>query len=201
MEIKRQDIFPTAFWSWELGLDQRQTDQLLTILDRERKLHSQGEQRSSVLGWQSRRTINQLYNISFFTDKILEAGNYIAEFLHWDMENLKLEISNCWFNVNGKFAQNRIHHHSNSLLSGVYYLLVPEPENSGNLFFIDPRSSAQQFIPPYKERTIWTASSIVAPLKTGTLLLFPSWLQHGVSTNLSEYERISISFNLVVARK
>ena len=36
-------------------------------------------------------------------------------------------------------------------------------------------------------------------VKNGTLLLFPSYLQHSVSPNESDKERVSISFNMMFA--
>jgi ectoine hydroxylase-related dioxygenase (phytanoyl-CoA dioxygenase family) len=37
----------------------------------------------------------------------------------------------------------------------------------------------------------------VVRVKNGTLLVFPSYLQHSVDANTSEKERISISFNIM----
>ncbi|WP_407681162.1 MULTISPECIES: putative 2OG-Fe(II) oxygenase [Pseudanabaena] len=33
-------------------------------------------------------------------------------------------------------------------------------------------------------------------LRIGSMLLFPSWLGHGVETNMSEESRITIAFNI-----
>jgi len=37
----------------------------------------------------------------------------------------------------------------------------------------------------------------VVRVKNGTLLIFPSYLQHSVDANTGEEERISISFNIM----
>ena len=34
------------------------------------------------------------------------------------------------------------------------------------------------------------------PPEAGTLIIFPSWLEHGVNQNLSDAERVSMSFNI-----
>ena len=38
---------------------------------------------------------------------------------------------------------------------------------------------------------------VVVNVSAGTLLVFPSYLQHPVDTNRSEAERISVSFNVM----
>jgi hypothetical protein len=37
-------------------------------------------------------------------------------------------------------------------------------------------------------------------VKSGTLIVFPAWLQHSVDTNASEHERVSVSFNVMFSR-
>ena len=43
----------------------------------------------------------------------------------------------------------------------------------------------------------YTASRDVMPAYEGGLYIFPSWLEHYVSPNMSQDKRISISFNMV----
>ena len=38
---------------------------------------------------------------------------------------------------------------------------------------------------------------VVVRVKNGTLLMFPSYLEHSVDANMSAEERISISFNIM----
>ena len=37
-------------------------------------------------------------------------------------------------------------------------------------------------------------------LKENMLLVFPSWVPHAVETNLSDEDRISLSFNFILSR-
>jgi hypothetical protein len=86
------------------------------------------------------------------------------------------------FHRNGSF--HRPHHHKNSVLSGVFYVSVPP--TSGNLVFYDPRGA----LPPF-------GKTLEIPPETGKLVIFPSYLIHGVNPTLSTtLPRISISFNL-----
>jgi uncharacterized protein (TIGR02466 family) len=80
------------------------------------------------------------------------------------------------------------------MLSGVYYVKVPE--NSGNIYFYDPRAGSQMLLPPYTQMTKWTLGKILYKPIEGMFILFPSWLWHGVEPNSSEENRISLSFNI-----
>jgi uncharacterized protein (TIGR02466 family) len=107
----------------------------------------------------------------------------------------RIAAANCWANVNPKFASNKIHDHANCLFSGVYY--VKTPENCGNIMFYDPRSAKAFYKPQVNQFTAYTADAIAHAAEAGLLLIFPSWLRHGVEPNLSDEDRVSISFNYV----
>jgi ectoine hydroxylase-related dioxygenase (phytanoyl-CoA dioxygenase family) len=47
------------------------------------------------------------------------------------------------------------------------------------------------------ELTAGNTDQVVVTVKNGALLIFPAYLQHSVDANMSEEERISISFNLM----
>ena len=53
----------------------------------------------------------------------------------------------------------------------------------GNLFFESP--------------TQWNTNRITIKPEVGQLLLFPSWLYHGVTNHTTDYPRISLSFNII----
>jgi hypothetical protein len=42
-----------------------------------------------------------------------------------------------------------------------------------------------------------TDSKIAVPVKEGRLVLFPAWLSRSVPVNVSDAERVSISFNIM----
>jgi len=111
-----------------------------------------------------------------------------------------------WYNVNRYGDHHAPHTHSGCYLSGTYYVQVPPaPANvedprarPGCISFYDPRTAANMV-------TVGTepdarAAHTVQP-GAGMLLLWPSPLQHQVHPNLSQEQRITISFNLVLERK
>ena len=92
-----------------------------------------------------------------------------------------LPMDEFWFNIAMPGESTGWHDHKDrSLLSGVYYLKVPD--NAGNINFRE--KNGDQF----RE---WQIRS-----QTGKMILFHSNMEHSVSKNKSSENRISIAFNL-----
>lgn len=108
----------------------------------------------------------------------------------------------CWANVNGPGHANDIHNHPNCAWSGVYYVDVGSDvntdtdaaEHSGLIHFLDPRSGAGMCQDPFG---LFGKGRQFKP-KNGQMLMFPSWLAHGVHAYHGEGERISIAFNIAL---
>jgi uncharacterized protein (TIGR02466 family) len=194
MSNSRKDWFPTPIWHFILNDYQQLNDKLIAEVKAEQQRDRQGEKRSNILGWHSTHDLHQRESFAQFVNIIGANTIEVANCLHWDLQKFSLKIDSCWAIVNGKLASNSVHNHPNSILSGVYYLQAPE--NSGVISFSDPRSAAQVLVPPMTEFSPWTLPKISYQPQAGTMLLFPSWLLHGVEMNMSSELRISLSFNI-----
>ena len=115
------------------------------------------------------------------------------------MANLpKLQICDYWWNINNKGDYNHAHHHRDSILSGVYYIDVPD-ENMGDIHF-EREDDAEYFLPRFMPgRNQITAVRASYKPKTGNGLIFPSWVKHSVDGNQSDNPRISMSFNTAIS--
>ena len=83
--------------------------------------------------------------------------------------------------------------HGYSDISGVYYINTNGED--GNLQFDNINSSMSgNFIMGALR------SKEVAPLMNGLLMLWPGPLKHGTQTNNTDSERMSLSFNINIAR-
>lgn len=114
---------------------------------------------------------------------------------HTGINNLR--IGNFWININGYHDYNQLHDHQNSILSGVYYVSVPD-HNMGDLVL--HRGDNAEFFYTSKvkrEQTMSNAITVTKPPKESTFYLFPSWIKHHVERNESQNERISIAFNFL----
>ncbi|HEY3787710.1 MAG TPA: 2OG-Fe(II) oxygenase family protein [Urbifossiella sp.] len=191
----REDWFPTSVWGYEHPAPEPLNAELLKLIAAERAADPHGlSDRSNVLGWHSRDDLHLRPALGPLL-KFIEAG--VAEamaFQKWDLRQATPMLASCWANVNGKGASNAVHVHPQCFLSGVYY--VQATAESGHLFFNDPRPAAIMIAPPITEFTPWTYQKVRYQPKPGRMLLFPSWLQHGVEPNRGELDRVCISFNI-----
>jgi uncharacterized protein (TIGR02466 family) len=185
-------LFPTPLFSFQL-LEHTEMDQVLLSLIYQLKSQDGGMTASNVLGWHSRGNLFEVPAVHPFRELVTAAIAECANALGYNQ--VPIRPANCWANVNPKYASNKIHDHANCLFSGVYYLKAPE--NCGNLMFYDPREARTFYKPAVKEFTTYTADAVAHAAQEGVLLIFPSWLKHGVEPNLSDTDRISISFNYV----
>jgi uncharacterized protein (TIGR02466 family) len=194
MSSSRNDWFPTPIWHFTVDNYQNLNSILLPEIDAEQQRDREGEKWSNLLGWHSVNNLHERDRFSEFTQIIHKNVLEVATFLRWDLQKFSVSITTCWAIVNGKLASNSVHNHPNSILSGVYYLKVPD--NCGGIFFSDPRPASQMLIPPVTEFNLWTFPKVSYKPHEGTMLLFPSWLLHGVEMNMSEETRICLSFNI-----
>lgn len=107
-------------------------------------------------------------------------------------------VSASWVNRSAQGHYHANHWHSNSLVSGVFYLRTDQ--KSGAICFHKDRSHRNlwgdtitiDFVKP----TIYNAPGMSILPVDGDLLLFPSLLNHSVETNQSTIDRYSLAFNV-----
>ena len=133
--------------------------------------------------------------------KILDrhAAEFVKE-LHWDIRGGKPVCDSLWVNVMPEGGSHTSHIHTNSVISGTYYVAVPA--GAGPIVFEDPRHSQMMAAPPRKANAPREFKHHISETPAeGTVLLWESWLRHEVPLNRSEGLRISISFNYVIGQK
>ena len=116
--------------------------------------------------------------------------------MNWEKEKQKVNINNMWAIVNIGGSTNLRHQHGNSTISGAYY--VRAPKKSGDIVFYDPRPAPVYSYPIAQNPNFLNAQINSVSPKEGALVLFPSYLDHSVNENLSNSERIVISFNITI---
>ena len=120
-----------------------------------------------------------------------------AKNLHWDMRGKTPICDSLWVNVMPEGGSHTSHLHLNSVISGTYYVAVPD--GAGPIVFEDPRLAMQMAAPPRKDNPPRQLQTHVSETpKAGSLLLWESWLRHEVPLNRATGNRISISFNYVL---
>ena len=105
-------------------------------------------------------------------------------------------VAEGWVNIGSKLSFNYPHTHPGFSFSGVYYVKVPKKrEDSGLLQFLDPRGSVKPYVMGTKELKKPFKDNFTIVPDDNLLIIFPSWLQHWVTPNLQDEERISIACN------
>jgi uncharacterized protein (TIGR02466 family) len=117
-----------------------------------------------------------------------------ADALQMDLRGKKLKLDNIWVNSLGPGGSHSGHIHPHCVLSGTYYVRVPDGASS--LKFEDPRLPMMMAAPSPREDAAPEHRRFVyvAP-KAGDLLLWESWLRHEVPPNGASSSRVSVSFN------
>ena len=119
--------------------------------------------------------------------------------MNWDLDTQEVRITNMWAIINKDGAFNERHHHGNSSLSAAYY--VKAEKNAGDIIFFDPRQANVFHHPMAKNANSLNCQVQSVTPKEGTLVLFPSYLEHKVAENFSNEERIVVSFNISLINK
>lgn len=184
-----RDLFATRIWTFNLSGLEHQFPVWQSALDDLRKKSPNAAGRSNRHGWNSDKTI--------FADPVFAPLRKACEvsFVHAfrDMklpEHARFRLE-AWANIHDPGAYNTAHIHQNVMLSGSFYLSVPE--GSGALVFRDPRAGA--VLSPFRGTGANNANVFSIRPKPGTLLVFPNWLEHAVETHEGNTPRVCIAMN------
>jgi uncharacterized protein (TIGR02466 family) len=149
-------------------------------------------------GYTSYASLNDLtFRASVFAALEKAIARHAAAFareLQFDMAGRKLALDSLWINVMNRGAIHAPHIHPHAVISGTYYVTVPQ--GAGAIRFEDPRLAMMMAAPPRRKNARPENRSFVdVEPRAGLLLLWESWLRHGVEPNAARTPRISVSFN------
>ena len=117
-----------------------------------------------------------------------------AEDLEFDLDGRKLKLEDLWINILPQGGTHSSHLHPHSVISGTTYVAMPEGASARKLE--DPRSGRLMAAPPRKKDAREELQTFIhVKPQVGDVLLWESWLRHEVPMNMSEEDRISVSFN------
>jgi uncharacterized protein (TIGR02466 family) len=185
-------MFPSLVWKIQVAADLR--DPL-----REKIMAALAEMRVGLPplapgnGWQSGQALHRRDDFGDLVACIHDGASSILRFLRIGED--QFEITGCWATVLAHGAAHKMHSHPNNYLSGVYYVCTGPGADTIN--FHDPRRQTGVIRPPVVELTAENTDQVVVKVNDGTLLMFPSYLEHSVDANMSDCERITISFNVM----
>ncbi len=192
-------FFPTPVWTLQLENYKVINEQMFKFIKNLQSRDQVGINKSNIKGWHSKDFTLQDNEPKNFIKFISAAIENVMIDMNWDKEKQEVNINNMWAIINTGGSTNLRHQHGNSTISGAYY--VRAPKNSGDIVFYDPRPAPVYSYPVAKTPNLLNAQINGVTPKEGALVLFPSYLDHSVNENLSNDERIVISFNIVIQFK
>ena len=130
---------------------------------------------------------------------ILQHGkNYAENYMSYDYKNYK--FSQSWISLKKPNQSHNQHFHAFSLISGVLFY-GESYNNTSNLNFLryDDYNINSLVHPkkPEKDLNDFSYTSFSLYYKPNNLILFPSYLTHEVSKNVTNIPRKSLAFNIV----
>lgn len=181
MEINNLFPTPVAFFKLDRALDAKEENFLLN----QKMRPNEGNVTSVDTFLLRNKTLTNLRQ--FIEDSISEyfAATYNPK------GNVQLRITQSWVNFTEQGQYHHKHEHSNSFVSGVFY--VRTNDDSDKIHFY--KEEYQQIKIPAKDWNIYNSRSWWFSVKAGDLVLFPSSLTHMVAPVTGDKTRVSLAFN------
>ena len=190
------ELFPDPIFHYKLENYKQINKELLNYILELQKKDKKGNNRSNRGGWHSPNfdIVNPGPPINFINSFKDFLKHIIEDEIGWEYVPNKQRVVAMWAIINKKNSYNVRHNHQNCYLSSAYY--IKKPENSGDITFYDPKESKTYRFPEVEKHTNYSAESVTIKPEEGDLLIFPSYLYHDVGVNLSDEERVVVSFNI-----
>ena len=186
-------IFATPVWIFKPARGMAVAERLAAHLKELHNSDPRGRPRGSAGVWQSRDDLHRTEDLAELVSLINEASRAALSLLQVECT---LKITGLWGNISRGETVLHEHTHPNNYLSGVFYVRMPE--GAGAIAFKDPRPQTRVLRPRSLRDNPLNSLEFECAATTGTLLLFPAWLEHGIRPSRTEDERISIAWNLMI---
>jgi len=188
VEATINGIFPTPVYISKL--DRKLTLKELSFIDKIKlDLHNNEGNKTSndnyVLNNKSFKNLKEDLDIRVqdYFQKIISPTDSITPY-----------ITQSWLNYTETNQYHHKHEHSNSLVSGVFYVNCNEEFDKIKFF----NHTYKAIKPEVKDWNLYNSESWWFSVKTGDVILFPSSLTHMVETKEGTNTRISLAFNVFV---
>ena len=192
--------FPQPIFHYQVNNYIEHNAELLNHIYEMHRIDPKGLARSNQGGWHSKPFNLKDKNsapFKFFMAIQMYVADTFKEY-GWRYEPGKINLTEMWAIINKKNNFNVEHTHPNNYLSAAYY--VKAPENCGSFMVTNPNVISRERITSSDKRTEFNQNVAQIKPQEGDLLLFPAYLPHSVGMNLSNEDRIVISFNVDILK-
>jgi uncharacterized protein (TIGR02466 family) len=107
---------------------------------------------------------------------------------------MRPEVYEMWTNIYKQDSFIEMHNHSPIHMTASFYL--QHPESGGNIVFEHPNATLLKHQPYAFDQIRYTAFEQEVSVSTGTLVIFPGYMNHRTQPNMSADHRIIIGSNI-----
>lgn len=185
------DIFPTRIWQARLRTLSPRFPEWVAVVEGMRAAAPEPAGRTNRGGWNSvDQAVLEAEVFAELEAAVVDGCRFAFGEMGRPDEAVRLQS---WINIHDRGGFNFQHMHDGCLLSGCFYLQVPE--GSGDLVLRDPRPGV---VNGFSKGPIANGyRDIKLKPEAGLLVLFPHWLEHFVEVHDSDTSRICIPFNAI----
>jgi uncharacterized protein (TIGR02466 family) len=180
-------LFPTTIYKNQINKNLTKSE-LDFIISQKSKIHKNIGNKSSNDTYilENKELVNLKKQILNFVD------DHTKNVLAVDTKKVTPYITQSWLNFTNVNEFHHLHHHTNSYLSGVFY--IKAKKDVDKIFF--EKDMNYILHPEFTEFNINNSNSWWLPVETGEIILFSSKLKHFVEKVEKTDERISLAFNV-----
>jgi len=182
-----QELYPTPVYCAEVSNFDTIQNEIKGVIEESKFDYYSGFGKTHKLSHHF-ATAGQQYlmgQLPIFTKELkMHISNYCTEL---NYSRTAYQFVNSWMTMFDTGDYAHIHNHNDVDFSGVYY--YHKEENAQDFFFESPVEGA-------KLSSAYYGGRIYPTTKTGSLIIFPGWLYHGVDRIESDKTRYSVSFNI-----
>ena len=199
IDFKILKLFSHPIFCFKLENFQSVNIELLKFIYDEQKNDPEGINRSNVHGWHSKNfDLSKESPARSFGLNLQKYLQVVFSNYGWPFKDNIVKLAQMWAIINKKNSFNKAHIHPNNYLSSAYY--VKAPKGCGNIKFYNPNEVSRNRFPSGTKSTEFSANLRSIEPEEGDLLIFPSYLYHSVDANISDEDRVIISFNVDIAK-
>jgi uncharacterized protein (TIGR02466 family) len=189
LAVQHYNLFPTRIWQVKLHELSSHFPAWVSAVNALRAATPTPAGRSNRQGWNSADKAI-LHQPGFAALHGAVRASCLEAFKQMGMAHPAFTVES-WINIHDRGGFNFQHMHEGAMLSGSFYLQVPE--GAGNLVFRDPRPGVVSSFLKGSDPNAY--NDVHLHPETGLLVMFPYWLEHHVEPHNNDIPRISISFN------
>jgi uncharacterized protein (TIGR02466 family) len=185
-------LFPTVVFQHGLVGAEALNGALLAEIEAMRR--SAPSPAGSDAPWQSAPDLHEREAFRPLTEAVDTAIRVANQGLRYEVDGFR--ITGMWATWLRAGEHHPVHAHANNFWSGVYYVRSDGPRRAG-LTFLHPNPAARVLLPKVAALTPSNSTSWSLDAEPGTMIVFPSWLQHHVPP-VRDGERVSVAFNVLL---